>query len=262
MKKNLGAIFCTALLTGCASQSIHTEFVAVEQAGFQSYYSSGWIVQGHREGSDYLVELAVRDGKQPWETVNAILYVENRSEDPVTVGINDITLHQDDRQVALKSYNELEQQYIGQAQSRRTAVALGALAQSLNASQPTTTSSYRSGTAYGPGGAVNYSGTSTTYSRDPAASAAAQAQIQSGAQSGIANIRSDLQQDLNSLEGYIQKTTVFPGQTFIGRFQSEMTVFDQRPESFYRFAVEVGEESYEFTFVEKADIENNQRKLF
>lgn len=262
MKGYLGSIFCTALLSGCASQSIHTEFVAADQPGFQSYYSSGWVVQSHQKGSDYFVELAVRDGKQPWETVNAILYVENRSDEPVTVDIKDITLYQDDRQVALKSYDELEQQYIGQAQSRRTAVALGALAQTLSASQPATTSSYGSGTAYGSGGSVNYYGTSTTYSRDPAASAAAQAQIQSSAQSGIANIRSELQQDLNSLEGYLQKTTVFPGQTFTGRFQSEMTVFDQRPSSFYRFAVELGKESYDFTFVEKTEIKANQRKLF
>jgi hypothetical protein len=48
----------------------------------------------------------------------------------------------------------------------------------------------------------------------------------------------------------------------MGRFQSEMTVFDQRPESFYTFTVELGEESYEFTFVEKASIETDQRKLF
>jgi len=109
---------------------------------------------------------------------------------------------------------------------------------------------------------VNYYGSSTTYSRDPAASAAAQAQIQSSAQSGIANIGSDLQQNLNSLEGYLQTTTVFPGRTFMGRFQSEMTVFDQRPESFYTFTVQLGGESYEFTFVEKANIETNQRKLF
>lgn len=261
MKKCLGITFFAAVLSGCASQSIHTEFVALKKAGVQSYYASGWIVQSHKD-ADYLVELAVREGKQPWEEVIAVLHVENMSDDPVTVGINAITFHQDERRIALRSYKELEQQYIGQAQSRRTAVALGALAQSLNASQPATTSSYGSGTAYGSGGTVNYYGTSTTYSRDPAANAAAQAQIQNSAQSGIANIRSDLQQNLNSLEGYLQKTTVFPDQAYMGRFQSEMTVFDQRPESFYKFTVELGEESYEFTFVEKADIENNQRKLF
>lgn len=261
MKKCCGAFFLGAFLSGCASQSVQTEFVAVDGAESQSYYASGWIVQSQK-GADYLVELAVREGKQPWEEVTAVLYLENMTDDPVTVGINDITFHQDERRVALRSYNELEQQYIGQAQSRRTAVALGALAQSMSASQPATTSSYGSGTAYGSGGTVNYYGNSTTYSQDPAASAAAQAQIQNSAQSGIANIKSDLQQNLNSLEGYLQKTTVFPGQTLVGRFQSEMTVFDQRPESFYRFTVEFGDESYEFTFVEKANIENNQRKLF
>lgn len=261
MKKYSGLFLLGALLSGCATQSIQTEFVAVEKAGIQSYYANGWIVQSHKD-ANYLVELAVREGKQPWEDVTAVLYVENMADDPVTVGINDIVFHQDDQQVALRSYTDLERQYIGQAQSRRTAVALGAMAQSLNASQPATTSSYGSGSAYGSGGTVNYYGTSTTYSQNPAASAAAQAQIQSSAQSGIANIQSNLQQSLNSLEGYLQKTTVFPGQTLVGRFQSEMTVFDQRPESFYKFTVDLGEESYEFIFVEKAEIENNQRRLF
>ncbi|MAO12634.1 MAG: hypothetical protein CMG82_04945 [Marinobacter sp.] len=95
-----------------------------------------------------------------------------------------------------------------------------------------------------------------------AASVAAQAQIQSSAQSGIANIKSDLDQNLSSLAGYLQKTTVFPGQSLVGRFQSEMTVFDQRPESFYKFNVKVGSASYDFTFIEKAEIQNNQRRLF
>ncbi|WP_157132769.1 hypothetical protein [Marinobacter algicola] len=261
MKKCAGMFFLGAFLSGCASQSVQTELAAVDDGGSQSYYASGWIVQSQKD-AEHLVELAVHEAKQPWEEVTAVLYLENRSDEPLTVSINDITLQQDERQILLRSYAELEQQYIKQAQSRRTAIALGALAQSLSASQPTTTSSYGSGTAYGPGGTVNYYGSSTTYSRDPAASAAAQAQIQSSAQSGIANIRSDLQQNLNSLEGYLQTTTVFPGQTFMGRFQSAMTTFDQRPESFYTFTVELGEESYEFTFVEKANIENNQRKLF
>ena len=65
----------------------------------------------------------MHEAKQPWEEVTAVLYLENRSDEPLTVSINDITLQQDERQVSLRSYAELEQQYIGQAQSRRTAIA-------------------------------------------------------------------------------------------------------------------------------------------
>ena len=56
MKKCAGVFFLGAFLSGCASQSVQTELAAVDSAGSQSYYSSGWIVQGQKDG-EYLVEL-------------------------------------------------------------------------------------------------------------------------------------------------------------------------------------------------------------
>jgi hypothetical protein len=111
MKKCSGVFFLGAFLSGCASQSVQTELAAVDGAGSQSYYASGWIVQSQKD-TEYLVELAVYEAKQPWEEVTAVLYLENRSDDPVTVSINDITLQQDERQVSLRSYAELEQRSI------------------------------------------------------------------------------------------------------------------------------------------------------
>jgi len=63
-------------------------------------------------------------------------------------------------------------------------------------------------------------------------------------------------------DGYLQKTTVFPGQSYSGRFQSQMTRFDQRPESIYALTVELDGERFSFKFIEEADIQTHQRKLF
>jgi hypothetical protein len=136
------------------------------------------------------------------------------------------------------------------------------MAQSFSAAQSQTTTTYGSGTAYGSGGTASYYGTAQSYTHDPAASAAAQAQIQANVQAGVSNIQSDLQRNLNSMDGYLQKTTVFPGQSYSGRFQSQMTRFDQRPESIYALTVELDGERFSFKFIEEADIQTHQRKLF
>ncbi|MCA0912887.1 hypothetical protein [Marinobacter nauticus] len=249
------------LISGCATQTINTSFDALPSDDSQAYFAEGWIIQ-RQESDEYVIQMAVRDGKQAWEAVNAMLFVQNKSDTPVNVGVENISLQQDEYSIDLLSYNELTQQHISRAQSRRTALALSAMAQSFNAAQPQTTTTYGSGTAYGYGGTTNYYGTSQTYSYDPAASAAAQAQIQSNVQSGSSSIQSDLQRDLNSLDGYLQKTTVFPGMSYSGRFQSQMTRFDQRPESIYTLTVELGGETFNFKFVEEANIQTHQRKLF
>lgn len=249
------------MISGCATQTINTSFNALPSDDSMAYFSEGWIIQ-KQESEDYVVQMAVRDGKQAWEAVTGLLFVQNKSEESVNVSVENISFQQDEYSIDLLSYNELTQQHISRAQSRRTALALGAMAQSFSAAQPQTTTTYGSGTAYGSGGTANYFGTTQSYTHNPAASAATQAQIQANVQSGVSNIQSDLKQNLNSMDGYLQKTTVFPGQTYSGRFQSQMTRFDQRPESIYALTVELGNERFSFEFVEEADIQTHQRKLF
>lgn len=249
------------MLSGCATQTINTSFNALPSDDSLAYFSEGWIIQ-KQETEDYVVQMAVRDGKQAWEAINGLLFVQNKSEEPVNVSVENISFQQDEYSIDLLSYNELTQQHISRAQSRRTALALSAMAQSFSAAQPQTTTTYGSGTAYGSGGTASYYGTAQSYTYDPATSAAAQAQIQANAHAGASSIQSELQRDLNSMDGYLQKTTVFPGQNYSGRFQSQMTRFDQRPESVYALTVELGGETFSFEFVEEADIQTHQRKLF
>jgi hypothetical protein len=249
------------MYSGCATQTINTSFSALEAPDTEAYYSSGWIVQ-QRESDGFTVRLAVRDGKRPWDPLEGAVYIQNHTEEPILVSMGDISLRQDEYDIDLLSYNELTQQYVSQAQSRRTALALGALFQGLSASQPQTTTTYDSGTVYGPGGSASYYGTSQSYSINPAESAAAQAQIQSNVRSGTANIEANLQQKIDSMDGYLQKTTIFPGKMYGGRFQSQMTRFDQKPESTYRLTVTVDTKQFDFRFVEEADIQTQQRKLF
>ncbi|WP_165854906.1 hypothetical protein [Marinobacter sp. JSM 1782161] len=226
-----------------------------------AYFSDGWIIQ-KQESEDFVVQMAVRDGKQAWEEVHGLVFVMNKSEEPINVSVENISFRQDEHTIELLSYNQLKQRHISRAQTRRTALALSAMAQSFSAAQPTTTTTYGSGTAYGTGGTANYYGSSQSYTYDSAASAAAQAQIQSNVQSGVANIESNLQRDLNSMDGYLQKTTVFPDQSYSGRFQSRTTRFEQKPKSTYALTVELDGEKFLFKFVEKADIQTQQRKLF
>lgn len=249
------------MISGCATQTINTNFNALPSENSQAYFSDGWIIQ-KQESEEFLVQMAVRDGKQPWEAITGILFVQNKSEEPVNVSMDNMSFQQDEYSIDLLSYNELTQQHIDRAQSRRTALALSAMAQSFNSAQPQTTTTYGSGTAYGNGGTASYYGTTQSYSYDPAASAAAQAQIQANAQAGSANIQAELRRALNSMDGYLQKTTVFPGQAYSGRFRSQMTRFDQSPESIYALTVELGGERFSFKFIEETDIQTHQRKLF
>ncbi|VVT32452.1 conserved hypothetical protein [Marinobacter salarius] len=253
--------FGAVILSGCATQTINTSFTALPSDDSMAYFSEGWIIQ-KQESKDYVVQMAVRDGKQAWDAINGLLFVQNKSEEPINVDVENISFQQDEYSIDLLSYNELTQQHISRAQSRRTALALSAMAQSFSAAGPQTTTTYGSGTAYGSGGTASYYGTTQSYTYDPSANAAAQAQIQANVQSGVSNIQSDLQRNLDSMDGYLQKTTVFPGQTYSGRFQSQMTRFDQRPESVYALTVELGGETFSFKFVEEADIQTHQRKLF
>lgn len=249
------------MLSGCATQTINTSFTALPSDDSMAYFSEGWIIQ-KQESEDYVVQMAVRDGKQAWDAITGLLFVQNKSEEPINVGVENIAFQQDDYSIDLLSYNELTQQHISRAQSRRTALALSAMAQSFSATAPQTTTTYGSGTAYGNGGTASYYGTTQSYTYDPAANAAAQSQIQANVQAGTSNIQSDLQRNLDSMNGYLQKTTVFPGQSYSGRFQSQMTRFDQRPESIYALTVKLGGETFSFKFVEGADIQTHQRKLF
>lgn len=246
------------MMSGCATQTINTSFNALPSDDSMAYFSEGWIIQ-KQESDDYVVQMAVRDGKQAWEPITGLLFVQNKSKKPVNVSVEKITFQQDEYSIDLLSYNELTQQHISRAQSRRTALALSAMAQSFSAAQPQTTTTYGSGTAYGSGGTTSYYGTAQSYTHDPAA---AQAQIQANVQAGVSNIQSDLQRNLNSMDGYLQKTTVFPGQSYSGRFQSQMTRFDQKPESIYALTVELDGERFSFKFIEEADIQTHQRKLF
>lgn len=254
-------MFGVSILSGCATQTINTSFTALPSDDSMAYFSEGWIIQ-KQESEDYIVQMAVRDGKQAWDAINGLLFVQNKSDEPVNVGVENISFQQDGYSIDLLSYNELTQQHISRAQSRRTALALSAMAQSFSAAGPQSTTTYGSGTAYGNGGTTSYYGSTQSYTYDPAANAAAQAQIQANVQSGVSNIEADLQRNLDSMDGYLQKTTVFPGQTYSGRFQSQMTRFDQRAESRYTLRVELGGETFSFEFLEEADIETHQRKLF
>lgn len=249
------------MLSGCATQTINTSFTALPSDDSMAYFSEGWIIQ-KQESEDYVVQMAVRDGKQAWDAINGLLFVRNKSKEPVNVSVDNITFRQDEYSIDLLSYNELTQQHISRAQSRRTALALSAMAQSFSAAGPKTTTTYGSGTAYGDGGSASYYGTTQSYTYDPSANAAAQAQIQANVQSGVSTIEADLQRNLDSMDGYLQKTTVFPGQTYSGRFQSQMTRFDQRPESIYALTVELAGETFSFRFVEEAEVQTHQRKLF
>lgn len=165
-----------SMISGCATQTINTSFDALPSDDSMAYFSEGWIIQ-KQESEDFVVQMAVRDGKQAWEAITALLFVQNKSEEPVNVSVENISFQQDEYSIDLLSYNELTQQHISRAQSRRTALALSAMAQSFTAAQPQTTTTYGSGTAYGSGGTASYYGTTQSYTHDPAASAAAQAQI-------------------------------------------------------------------------------------
>lgn len=249
------------LLSGCATTTYHTDFKPVKGSDHQIYYGQGWVVL-HEQGVQYQVELAVRENKKPWDEITALVSVFNRSEQPVNVDLNNISFAQDGQPVALWSYDELEQKHRASAQSRRTAIALSALAQNLSASQPTTTSTYSSGSAYGTNGSSTYSGSSYSTTYNPAASAVAQAQIQANAKAGLSNVSADLAYQLSTLEGYIQKTTVIPGNSFLARFRSHRTRFERKPQSSYLFTVDLPGEMFEFRFVEETKSETSERKLF
>jgi hypothetical protein len=115
--------------------------------------------------------------------------------------------------VKIYTYEEMQKRIKHEANMLAFATALNGASRSMQASQPTTT--YSSGTvnAYGSGGYAtgNYYGTSTTY--NPAATAAAQAQINAQTQNQVATIAATRNAQLASTGTMLRRDTVAPGQT-------------------------------------------------
>ena len=258
----LVATMLSLFLSGCAVKSYDTTFRADSDPKSDVYYAQGWIVQSQNR-SGYTVNFAVREDKDLWEDVTAGLSITNASNQPVTVDIEDVTFQKDGSRIDILSFNQMKQSYVSTAQARQTVIALGALSQSLRASMPQTTTSFNSGSVYGTDGSItSYSGTTQSITSSSSDSAAAQAQIQGNARSAMENVNSNLQSNLDSLGGYFQKTTIFPGETYSGYFRPGQSRYQEKPETSYTFYVRVGAQRFSFKFVEELDVRTTQRNLF
>jgi len=170
----------------------------------------------------------------------------NGSDHSIDFSTQNISCRSGDRVVKVYTFDELETKIKREAALLAFALAMNSASQSMAASMPQQT--YSSGTvsAYGSGGYAHgsYSGYSTTY--NPAASAAAQAQINANTMNMMTAVASSRNIQLNSLSSLLRRNTVSPGEFVSGvvKLHAEDIVAGQP----LRLVVSLGSEQHEFIF--------------
>ena len=181
--------------------------------------------------------------------------VLNAGTEPIDFSTANVTITSGTSVVHVYTYEELEERIERQANTARALTALGAGLQSASASMPqqsfvsgtvnTNAQVYGSNGSYASGTAVsNYTGTATTY--DPAASAAAVAQIDANESRQMRMIEASRDMEMNQLQSILRRNTVSPGMSAGGLVAFEPgDVESNQP---LQLRVELPEELHEFYF--------------
>ena len=170
----------------------------------------------------------------------------NGSDHAIDFSTQNISCISGSKTVKIYTFEELEKKIKSEAALLAFALAMNSASQSMAASMPQQT--YSSGTvsAYGSGGYAHgsYSGYSSTY--NPAASAAAQAQINANTMNMMTAVGSSRNIQLNNLSSMLRKNTVDPGEFVSGVVKLNATdIIAGEP---LRLIVSLDSENHEFIF--------------
>lgn len=185
-------------------------------------------------------------GAELWQLPAVYIGFANRSRSTLDFSTANVTATSGGKKVRVLTAQELERKINTQAALMALATSMNAASQTIAASAPQTTYSYGSASAYGSGGYAHgtYSGVSTTY--NPAASAAAIAQINATTSNQLSSIAAARDGHLNDLSTMLRRNTVAPGQIADGVIK--MWSQDIRSQKPLVLSVTIDGETHEFLF--------------
>lgn len=232
------------ILLGCASpRSIS---VSNLNAVDTTYEQGVAVLKSVKSHAVVLRVLSTSFSNETRELPALLVGFANGRDHAIDFSTQNISCRSGDRVVKVYNFEELEKKIKKEAALLAFALAMNSASQSMAASMPQHT--YSSGTvsAYGSGGFAHgsYSGYSTTY--NPAASAAAQAQINANTMNMMTAVASSRNIQLNSLSSMLRRNTVGPGEFVSGvvKLHAEDIVAGQP----LRLVVSLGSENHEFIF--------------
>lgn len=172
--------------------------------------------------------------------------VGNRTNAPLDFSAANISATSDNRPVELYTYATLRHRIEHDADMQRLAFALAGGMQSMAAAMPQ--QSYTTGNAYAYGSGAyasgTYSGFTTTY--NPAATAAAQTQIERNMAHQMAAVASVSKLQINSLGAMLRRDTIEPGRFAGGTVK--LHARDIRSGAPLVLHVSIGGDEYRFVF--------------
>ena len=247
MRKIIFVFVLIFFLQGCAT-TLRLDPVATD--GQQEIY---------QEGTKTLISaknslVAIRPSANTYQSSQRptlVVSVLNGTEKPFNFSTENIDAYVNGKPVKVFTYDELVAEIKKQQAAAALAIALGGIAQSMNAANAGYT--YHSGTYnssyYGNYGYSGYgSGSYSGYSYNPAAALQAQAAANNQMMTNMAAVKAQTNQALNTLSSTIlKKSTVFPQQMYGGYIKLEKI---QTPKATNNILVKInaGGEIHEFNF--------------
>jgi hypothetical protein len=237
-------VLISALVTGC--QSTRTLSVA-EKNTVQAVYEGGVPILKSVKRDTVIVRLLTPEFSKDVNALPAFFVaVANGGTGAFDFSTSNITATCGSAPVRVYTAADVQKRIEHEAAMLAFATALNGASQSMQASMPqqTYTSGYAS--AYGSGGYANanYYGTSTTY--NPAATAAAQAQINANTSQQMATIAGLRNAQLNGLGSMLKRETIAPG-AFAGGVV-KLHAEDIRNGQIVTLHVQTGSEVHDFLF--------------
>ena len=200
--------------SGCSTTKM---IVVGENKNYDVSYENGVPILKSTKKHSVVVRLLTNNYGDDVDQLPAFLVgCLNRGNRVLTFSTGNVSCVSGSDEIAIYTYESLQKRIKREANFEALAVALGQASQAMAASMPKT--SYGSGSAsvYGTGGyaQANVVGTTTTY--DPAATAAAQAQINATSMRQMEQIVSSKNIRIDNLDVLLRKNSIEPGQFVSG----------------------------------------------
>jgi len=174
------------------------------------------------------------------QNASILILVKNNSAKPFNMSPANVAATLDEKPLRVFTYEELRENIETDAAWSNFAVVLSGMTASMAAAQPRTTRAFGSTSSYGSFNAYGNSNLSGDYNsfgthrgfsstNDPAATAQAQAAINTNAAQQLAGITENRNVRLSGLESLLRITTVHPGEVKAGVVQIKAPMASSQP---------------------------------
>lgn len=211
VKWKISAVVVLAAIALCGCESTRSLEVAGDSSS-QAIYENGVAILHSAKKYDVSVRVLTPSfGKQTAEYPALYVSVGNPTNATIDFSDSNISVHSGKSSVLVYSAEKYQKQIKKDAAIMAFALALNGASQAMAASAPTYSTTSGTVNTYGSRGygTANYFGTTTTY--NPAAAAAAQAQINANTAAGMASVAAARNAQLSGTAGMLSRNTVGAG---------------------------------------------------